>query len=173
MRYSIHIESGLYLAVCVGEFDNFHDAKERMAAYIVDLIDRQCDRVFNAWENLKEDFSDEVQDILISYKWRGTADYEDEDIYEDDGVIFCSVADNELEISGKRDALGYNIRIETNTLNMHDPDENYHFTLAREYDGGDDQLTIKLLVNDGAVAVCDTVSDEARSCLEVLDLEEE
>lgn len=172
MSYSIQIESGLRLSVCVGEYDSFEEAKCEMANLIRDLIGNQQDRFYDGWENFIEDFPDEIQDLLTSYKLCGEANFED-DVYEDDGEIMYSANDTEIEISGKPDVLGYHIRIETNAVNMEDEDENYSFTLTRAYDGGEDCMTIKLLVDDGAVAVYDIIPDDVRSRLEPVDLEDD
>ena len=56
MKYSITIKSAFFLEVCVGEYETFEKAKEQMAKFIVNLIDKQKKDLFNPWQNLKEDF---------------------------------------------------------------------------------------------------------------------
>ena len=46
---------------------------------------------------------------------------------------------------------------------MYDPDQNYRFTLIEEFDGGDREITIELLVNDGDVEVFNVVPDDVRA----------
>lgn len=172
MKYSIEIKTALSLKVRVGEFETFEEAKQQMVKFIVDLINNQKDEVFNAWENLKENFSEEIQEILNSFEETGTVNIDD-DIYDDDVNISYYDDEHAFEISGKRDKLGYSLSINTNAINMYDPDENYHFTLTEEYDGGDNEITIELLVNDGNVEVYNTIPDDIRSHLGILDLEDE
>ena len=172
MKYSISIKSALSLKVCVGEYETFEKAKEQMSKLIVDLIDRQKDDTFNAWKNLKEDFPEEIQDILNSYEKKGTVDF-DGVVYDDDDNISYQADESNFEISGKRDILGYSLAIDTNAINMYDADENYYFTLTEEYDGGNNELTIELLVNNGTVEVYNMIPDDVRSRLEPIDLEDE
>ena len=141
MKYSIQIKTAISLKVRVGEFETFEEAKQQMVKFIVDLINNQKDEVFNAWENLKENFSEEIQEILNSFEETGTVNIDD-DIYDDDVNISYYDDEHAFEISGKRDKLGYSLSINTNAINMYDPDENYHFTLTEEYDGGDNEITI-------------------------------
>ena len=143
-----------------------------MAKFIVDLINNQKDEVFNAWENLKEDFPKEIQEILNSYEETGVANFDDDIYDEDDNTSYCADESN-FEISGKRDRLGYSLSIHTNAINMYNPNENYYFTLTEEYEGGDNEITIELLVNDGTVEVYNIIPDDVRSRLGVLDLENE
>ena len=172
MKYSIEIKTALSLKVRVGEFETFEEAKQQMVKFIVDLINNQKDEVFNAWGNLKEDFSEEIQEILNSFEETGTVNIDD-DIYDDDVNISYYDDEHAFEISGKRDKLGYSLSINTNAINMYDPDENYHFTLTEEYDGGDNEITIELLVNDGNVEVYNTIPDDIRASLGVLDYEDD
>lgn len=173
MKYSISIKSALSLEVRVGEYETFEKAKEQMSKFIVDLIDRQKDDTFNAWENLKEDFPEEIQAILNSYEKDGTADYDDDYLCDEDDNISYDLDESSFEISGKRDMLGYSLAIDTNAINMYDTDENYYFTLTEEYDGGNNKLTIELLVNDGTVEVYNMIPDDVRSRLKPIDLENE
>lgn len=172
MKYSINIKSAPSLKVCVGEFYTFEEAKAQMLKLIIDLIDRQKDDYFDAWENLKEDFSFQVRNILLMYECFGEIDFDDE-IDEEGENTSCFADESNFEISGKPDNLGYHLSIDTNVINMYDSNKNYHFTLTRAYDGGDDELTIALLVNDGAVEVYNIIPDDARSCLEPVDLDDE
>ena len=172
MKYSINIKTALSLTVCVGRFKTFAEARAQMAKFIINLIDGQKGEIFNAWENLKEDFPEEIQDILNSYEEIGAADFND-DISDEDDNISYSADESNFEVSGKRDILGYSLAIDTNAINMYDPDENYHFTLTEEYDGGDNHLTIELLVNDGTVEVYNTIPDDVLSRLEPVDLDDE
>lgn len=174
MKYSITIKSALSLEVCVGEFETFDEAKEKMAELIVDLIDNQKDDMFDAWENLKEDFSGQTRSILVNYEFFGEADLDD--VYDDEGEdddTSYSLDGNNFEISGKYDKLGYKLSINTNTINMYDPEENYFFTLTEGYKGGKNELTISLLVNDGDVEVYNMIPDDVRSRLEPVDLDDE
>ena len=172
MKYSIEIKTALSLKVRVGKFETFEEAKQQMVKFIVDLINNQKDEVFNAWENLKEDFSEEIQEILNCFEEMGTANI-DGDIYDADDNISYYDDEHTFEISGKRDKLGYSLSINTNVINMYDSDENYHFTLTEEYDGGDNEITIELLVNDGSVEVYNVIPDDVRSRLGILDYEDE
>ena len=170
MKYSIVVKSALSLRICVGEFETFKEAKAQMKNYIVELISHQQDEFFNAWDNLKEDFSEEIQEVLDSFEETGTANIDGE--LDDDSVTYYS-DDRTFEISGKYNELGYNLAIDTNAINMYDPDENYYFTLTEGYEGGGNELTIELLVNNGGVNVFDMISDDVRSRLGEIDLDEE
>lgn len=172
MKYSINIKSAPSLKVCVGEFDTFEETKAQMSKLIIDLIDSQKDDVFDAWENLKEGFSNQIRGILVMYECYGEVDFDDE-IDEEGENTSCFADESNFEILGKPDKLGYNLSIDTNVINMNDPNKNYHFTLTRGYDGGDDELTIALLVNDGAVEVYNIIPDDVRSRLEPVDLDDE
>lgn len=162
MKYSIVVGNALTLKVCVGRFETFEEAKTQMAKFIVDLISRQKDEFFNAWGNFKADFPKEIQVILNSYDENGLADFDD-DISDEYGDISYWACDTDFEAKGKRDAQGYNLSISTDAINMYDPDQNYRFTLTEEFDGGNREITIELLVNDGDVEVFNVVSDDVRA----------
>ena len=162
MKYSIVVGNALTLKVCVSRFETFEEAKVQMAKYIVDLISRQKDEFFNAWENFKEDFPEEIQAILISYDEKGIADFDD-DISDEYGEISYCACDTDFEAKGKRDNYGCNLSISTDAINMYDPDQNYRFTLTEEFDGGNREITIELLVNDGDVEVFNVVPDDVRA----------
>lgn len=172
MKYSINIKSAFSLKVCVGEFETFEKAKVQMTKFIIELIGRQRDEVIDAWENLKEDFSVETQEILNSFEENGTANIDDE-IYDENGDVTYYSDEGNLVISGKQDDFGYSLSMDTNAINMYDLDENYYFTLTKDYEGGKFELTVELLVNDGSVEVYDILSDDVRSLLEPIDLEDD
>ena len=176
MKYSINIRSVPSLEVCVGRFETFKEAKTQMAEFIIELIANQKGKYFDDWENLKEDFSGEIQGILNGFESFGTAFIDDEverEINnESDNVSYYS-DERVFEISGKYSEDGYNLSINTNAINMDDPDENYYFTLTVGCEGGDDELTIELLVNDGSVEVYNIIPDDVRSRLEPVDLDDE
>lgn len=159
MKYSIVIGNAFALKVCVGKFETFEEAKAQMAKYIVDLISRQKNETFNAWGNFKEDFPEEIQAILNSYEENGVADFDDDISDEYDNISYWA-CESDCEITGKRDNFGCNLSINTNAINMYDPDENYRFTLSEEFDGGNREVTIELLVNNGTVEVYHIHSDE-------------
>lgn len=186
MKYSITIKSAFFLEVCVGEYETFEKAKEQMAKFIVNLIDKQKKDLFNPWQNLKEDFPEEIKEILESYENTGTATF-DGDIYKRYKVnnTYISANKNDFSIRGKSDKLGYILSIDTNAINMYDPDKKYKFTLIKssddddndDYDDDDyhgdyadyDELSIILHVNE----VYNMISDNVRSRLEPVDLDDE
>jgi hypothetical protein len=170
MKYSININSSLSLKVCVGEFNTFEDAKVQMAKLIMNLIDNLKDSSFNAWENFKEDFPDEIQTILKSYEETGVA-YSDVEICGESDSASYKADESDFEASGKRDMLGYSLSLSTNAINIYDPEKNYSFKVSESYDGGRNQLDIQLIVDDGAVAVYNMIPDDIRARLEVLDEE--
>lgn len=159
MKYSIVVGNKFALKVCVGRFETFEEAKAQMAKYIVDLISRNKDDFANSWKNLKEDFPKEIQEILNSYEEKGIADFDDDISDEYDNISYWA-CESDFEITGKRDIFGCNLSINTNAINMYDPDENYRFTLSEEFDGGSREITIELLVNNGTVEVYNMHSDE-------------
>lgn len=169
MKYSINIKSSLSLKVCVGEFDTFEEAKAQMARFIVDMIDKQKNELLNPWENLKEGFPKEIQEILNSYEESGTADFDSCIDYEDGNISYYA---NErlIDISGKRDTWGYNLSITTNAVNMYEPDKDYFFTLNEKHDDERIELTIELRVDDRTVEVRNIIPDDA---LEPVDLDDE
>ena len=173
MKYSINISSDISLKVCVGEYETFEEAKIQMTKFIVDLIANQRDDI-DDWDNLKEGFPEEIQEILDSFEKNGTAhiDYEICDDYDDNA--FCSVSEEKIYIVGKPNEYGSKLSIITNAVNMYAPDKRYSFTLIQIPDEGDrTRLAIQLVVNEESVEVYNMIPDDVRSRLEPVDLDDE
>ena len=56
-------------------------------------------------------------------------------------------------------------KLKQRTINMTFPEENYYFILTEDYDGGKNELTISLLVNDGTLEVYNMIPDDVQSRL--------
>lgn len=56
---------------------------------------------------------------------------------------------------------------------MTSPEENYYFILTEDYDGGKNELTISLLVNDGTLEVYNMIPNDVQSRLATVNLHNE
>lgn len=170
MKYSISIESDISFKVCVGEYETFEEAKTQMTKFIVELIANQRDGI-DDWDNFKEGFPEEIQEILDSFEKNGTAhiDYEICDDYDDNA--FCSADKERVYIVGKPDEYGCNLSLITSAVNMYDPDKGYSFRLMQASDEGNQttELAIRLHVDDRTVEVRNIIPDGA---LEYVDLDD-
>ena len=148
MKYSISIESDISFKVCVGEYETFEEAKTQMTKFIVELIANQRDGI-DDWDNFKEDFPEEIQEILDGFEKNGTAhiDYEICGDYDDNA--FCSADKERVYIVGKHDEDGCHLSIITSAVNMYDPDKGYSFSLMQTSEEGNQttKLAIRLHVN--------------------------
>ena len=147
--YKIYVDTdGLNLHVCTGSYKSFESAKKQMQKMIVHLITQNEFYGDGEWENWKETFPTEIQNVLTMLEKTGGASESDEEIEGETEYNSFRMCDNELEIEESVNGEYVpNLLLYTDALGM-DPDQDeYSFRLWTSL-GAEEGLIIRMSMDE-------------------------